>query len=97
MINTLNTWLHGDERGFRSRNSEIESSGDYKHRPPPEEYRKLREYFRAGKVRLFMSSQVPERLRQPSHLVKRHPAELRDVSTEGWNDRVSESETRCFP
>jgi REP element-mobilizing transposase RayT len=45
MINTLNTWLHGRERGFRSRNREIESSGDYKHRPPPEEYRKLREYF----------------------------------------------------
>src|SRR5687768_3043997 len=45
MINTLNTWLHGDERGFRSRNRDIESTGDYKHRPPPEEYRKLREYF----------------------------------------------------
>ena len=45
MINTLNTWLHGDERGFLSRNREIQSSGDYKHRPPPEEYRKLREHF----------------------------------------------------
>ena len=45
MINTLNTWLHGDERGFRSRNRDIQSSGDYKHRPPSEEYRKLREYF----------------------------------------------------
>jgi REP element-mobilizing transposase RayT len=45
IINTKNTWLHGDERGFRSRNRNIRSSGDYKHRPPPEEYRKLREYF----------------------------------------------------
>jgi hypothetical protein len=45
IINTKNTWLHGDERGFRSRNPNIRSSGDYKHRPPPEEYRKLREYF----------------------------------------------------
>jgi REP element-mobilizing transposase RayT len=45
IINTLNTWLHGDERGFRSREPQIRSSGDYKHRPPPEEYRKLREYF----------------------------------------------------
>src|SRR5687768_6518317 len=45
IINTKNTWLHGDARGFRSRNPTIRSSGDYKHRPPPEEYRKLREYF----------------------------------------------------
>ena len=45
IINTRNTWLHGDERGFRSRNPSIRSTGDYKHRPPPHEYRKLREYF----------------------------------------------------
>ena len=45
IISTKNTWLHGDQRGFRSRNRGIQSSGDYKHRPPPEEYRKLREYF----------------------------------------------------
>jgi REP element-mobilizing transposase RayT len=45
IINTLNTWLHGDERGCRSREPEIRSSGDYRHRPHPEEYRKLREYF----------------------------------------------------
>jgi REP element-mobilizing transposase RayT len=45
IINTRNTWLHGDQRGFRSRNPDIRSSGDYKHPPPPEEYRKLREYF----------------------------------------------------
>ena len=40
MINTLCSWLHGDERGFRSREPEIRSSGDYKNPPPPEEYRK---------------------------------------------------------
>src|SRR5690349_1782382 len=45
IINTRNTWLHGDARGFRSRNPKIRSSGDYKNPPPPEEYRKLREYF----------------------------------------------------
>jgi len=45
MINTKNTWLHGDARGFRSRNRDIRSSGDCKRRPPPEEYRKLREHF----------------------------------------------------
>src|SRR5215210_8586115 len=45
IINTRNTWLHGDSRGFRSRNPDIRSTGDYKHRPRSEECRKLREYF----------------------------------------------------
>ncbi|MGB7158384.1 MAG: hypothetical protein WBD40_09995 [Tepidisphaeraceae bacterium] len=45
VINTRNTWLHGDERGFRSRNPDIRSSGDYRNPPPAGEYRKLHEYF----------------------------------------------------
>jgi hypothetical protein len=44
VINTRNTWLHGDERGFRSRGHRIDSSGDYQHRPPPDEHEGLREY-----------------------------------------------------
>jgi hypothetical protein len=36
--------LHGDRRGFRSRGKRIESSGDYKHRPPEEEHAGLREF-----------------------------------------------------
>jgi len=38
IINTKNSWLHGDERGFRSRGHRIHSSGDYKHRPPKNEH-----------------------------------------------------------
>lgn len=45
-INTKGTWLHGDERGFRSRKHRIHSSGDYKHRPPPREHSGLREYMK---------------------------------------------------
>src|SRR5262245_35852201 len=44
VINTKNTWLHGDERGFRSRKHRIHSSGDYKHRPPPDEHQGMRKY-----------------------------------------------------
>src|SRR5262245_774269 len=46
IINTKNTWLHRDERGFRSRKHRIHSSGDYKHRPPADEHQGLREYHR---------------------------------------------------
>ena len=35
------TWLHGDPRGFRSREHRIHSSGDYKNPPPPEEHEGL--------------------------------------------------------
>jgi REP element-mobilizing transposase RayT len=44
IINTIGSWLHGDERGFRSRKHRIHSSGDYKHRPPPGEHEGLYEY-----------------------------------------------------
>ncbi len=37
-------WLHGDERGFRSRHHRIHSSGDYKNPPPLSEHEKLRQY-----------------------------------------------------
>jgi hypothetical protein len=44
VLNTKCSWLHGDERGFRSRNHCIHASGDYKHRPPIEEHEELRRY-----------------------------------------------------
>ena len=44
VLNTRCTWLHGDERGFRSRGHRIHSSGDYKNPPPPEEHDGLRRY-----------------------------------------------------
>jgi REP element-mobilizing transposase RayT len=47
IINTFGTWLHGDERGFRSRKHRIHSSGDYRDRPPPEEHAGLHEFQKA--------------------------------------------------
>ncbi|MDB5329326.1 MAG: hypothetical protein JWP03_477 [Phycisphaerales bacterium] len=44
IINTLSTWLHGDERGFRSRKHRIHSSGDYKKPPPAGEHEGLHEF-----------------------------------------------------
>ena len=44
MINTRCSWLPGDERGFRSRDHRIHSSGDYKNPPPEDEHEGLREY-----------------------------------------------------
>jgi REP element-mobilizing transposase RayT len=44
VINTLGSWLHGDERGFRSRKHRIHSSGDYRHRPPAGEHAGLHDY-----------------------------------------------------
>jgi len=38
VISTLNSWLPGDERGFRSRGGKIHSSGDYKNPPPKGEH-----------------------------------------------------------
>jgi hypothetical protein len=45
-INTHGTWLHGDPRGFRSREHRIHSSGDYKNPPPPGEHFLLYEHER---------------------------------------------------
>ena len=44
ILNCHSTWLHGDGRGFRSRGSRIESTGDYRNPPPVEEHRGLRKY-----------------------------------------------------
>ena len=44
ILHTRNTWLHGDVRGFRSREHRIHSSGDYRNPPPPDEHRNLRAF-----------------------------------------------------
>jgi hypothetical protein len=46
IINTKDTWLHGDPRGFRNRKHRIHSSGDYKHRPPKGEHANLHRYMK---------------------------------------------------
>ena len=42
IINTRSSWLPGDYRGFRNRGHRAHSSGDYRHRPPPDEHKGLR-------------------------------------------------------
>jgi len=44
VISTLNSWHHGDARGFRSRGHRIHSSGDYKNPPPVGEHAGLLRY-----------------------------------------------------
>ncbi|QNN20740.1 hypothetical protein HED60_00150 [Planctomycetales bacterium ZRK34] len=46
IFHTLGSWLHGDPRGFRSRDHRIHSSGDYKNPPPSGEHDKLHRYHR---------------------------------------------------
>jgi REP element-mobilizing transposase RayT len=44
IVSTHRSWLHGSDRGFRSRGHRIHSSGDYKNPPPVEEHEGLREF-----------------------------------------------------
>jgi len=44
IISTRRSWLHGDARGFRSREHRIHSSGDYKDPPPKGEHAGLLQY-----------------------------------------------------
>jgi REP element-mobilizing transposase RayT len=64
IVNTLGSWLHGDPRGFRSRDHRIHSSGDYKNPPPKGEHEGLFRYQKgrsperveiAGKLRATIS------------------------------------------
>ena len=47
IVNTKNTWLHGEDRGFRHRHHDIHSSGDYRHLPPPGEHAGLYRYMKS--------------------------------------------------
>lgn len=62
ILSTKGSWLHGDERGFRSRGHRIHSSGDYKHRPPENEHEGLREYHKDRSAPRII---IPKRLRSP--------------------------------
>ncbi len=48
VIGTLRSWLHGDERGFRSRRHRVHSSGDDNDPPPPGEHAGLHRYHADG-------------------------------------------------
>lgn len=45
IISARRSWLHGDERGFRTRRHKIHSSGDYQKPPPRGEHKGLRDHF----------------------------------------------------
>jgi hypothetical protein len=47
IVNTHGSWLHGDPRGFRSRDHRIHSSGDYRNPPPKGEHQLLYEFQKA--------------------------------------------------
>jgi REP element-mobilizing transposase RayT len=44
ILGALNSWLPGDERGFRTRDHKLHSSGDYKSPPPVDEHAGLRRH-----------------------------------------------------
>lgn len=44
ILSTYGSWLHGDPRGFRSREHRLHSSGDYKAPPPAGEHAGLHGY-----------------------------------------------------
>ncbi|HMO26839.1 MAG TPA: transposase [Tepidisphaeraceae bacterium] len=46
IVNTRCSWLHGDPRGFRSREHRIHSSGDYRNPPPKGEHAGLHDWHR---------------------------------------------------
>jgi REP element-mobilizing transposase RayT len=56
-------WIPGDQRGFRSREHRIHSSGDYRHPPPPDEHERLRYHVQSrmnGKPVRLTTSQSAE-------------------------------------
>src|SRR5436189_277231 len=63
IINTRSSWLHGDPRGFRSRNHRIHSSGDYKTPPPPGEHAGLLRYHqKRAAARITIPSAMRQRI-----------------------------------
>ena len=59
ILHTHGSWLHGDPRGFRTREHRIHSSGDYRNPPPAGEHAGLHQYHseRSGPV-----VKIPEHL-----------------------------------
>lgn len=62
ILSTRRSWLHGDERGFRSREHRIHSSGDYKNPPPVGEHALLLKY-QQGRAK-GCAVKVPKHLRR---------------------------------
>ncbi len=60
ILHTKGSWLHGDPRGFRSRNHRIHSNGDYKNLPPDGEHQRLYDH---------QESQLKNAIIIPDHLL----------------------------
>ena len=76
IINTKGSWLHGDARGFRSRDHRIHSSGDYRNRPPRGEHLglNLSEHLKSGlevtlphELRAIVGRAIIEHFRSEKH------------------------------
>lgn len=76
VISTKGRWLHGDRRGFRSRDHRIHSSGDHKNPPPRGEHEALHRY---QKDRCPDEVLIPSELREP--IVT---AFVRTLRNDGW-------------
>jgi len=61
IISTRSVWLHGDQRGFRSRGHRIHSSGDYKNPPPKGEHAGLWRYHKARSMEPIVIKDVRDR------------------------------------
>ncbi len=61
VFHTRGSWLHGDPRGFRSRDHRVHSGGDYKQRPPTGEHDGLHDYMKGRSGNQIM---IPADLRR---------------------------------
>ncbi len=78
VIGTLNSWLPGDQRGFRSKHHKVHSSGDYKNLPPEGEHAGLLKYSEQisgppviipRELREVIGRKILEKLRKLGHRV----------------------------
>ena len=76
VLHVRGDWLHGDPRGFRSRDHRIHSTGDYQNPPPAEEHAGLRDWHRgrsetarelAADLQLAVLQAFLEKLKQLRH------------------------------
>jgi len=77
-FSTYCAWLPGDDRGFRSKDHDLHSSGDFRHPPPPEEHEGLRDYHKKRhpnpvdvprELRLKVATKIAESLIAAGHRV----------------------------
>jgi hypothetical protein len=77
-IGTYCSWLPGNERGFRSHDHNVHSSGDYRNPPPIEEHEGLRDFHKRNSdapidisrdLRLLVATVIAQRLLKLGHRV----------------------------